>query len=66
VRQQQGGDHIRAIHRLLILDADREDVAGGHDLEVHLVVRPHHAEGLPDAKMEGTSHVLGDMPHEGA
>jgi hypothetical protein len=29
-------------------------------------VRPHHAEGLPDAKMEGTAHALGDMPHEGA
>jgi hypothetical protein len=27
---------------------------------------PHHAEGLPDAKMEGTVHALGDMPPEGA
>jgi hypothetical protein len=23
---------------------------------------PHHAEGLPNAKMEGTTHALGDMP----
>jgi hypothetical protein len=29
-------------------------------------VGPHHTEGLPDAKMEGTAHALGDMPHEGA
>jgi hypothetical protein len=54
------------IHRLLILDTDRDDVAGGHDLEVHLVMGPHHAESLPDAKMEVTAHVLGDMPPEGA
>jgi hypothetical protein len=27
---------------------------------------PHHAESLPDAKMEVTAHVLGDMPPEGA
>jgi hypothetical protein len=25
-------------------------------------VRPHHAEGLPDAKVEGTAHPLGDVP----
>jgi hypothetical protein len=24
-------------------------------------MRPHHAEELPDAKMEGTAHALGDM-----
>jgi hypothetical protein len=23
---------------------------------------PHHAEGLPDAKMEGVTHALEDMP----
>jgi hypothetical protein len=27
---------------------------------------PHHAGDLPDAKMEGTAHALGDMPPEGA
>jgi hypothetical protein len=26
---------------------------------------PHHAEGLPDTMMEGTSHALGDVPPEG-
>jgi hypothetical protein len=29
-------------------------------------VRPHHAEGLPDAKVEGTAHPLEDVPPEGA
>jgi hypothetical protein len=29
-------------------------------------MRPYHAEGLPDAKIEGTAHALGDMPPEGA
>jgi hypothetical protein len=29
-------------------------------------MRSHHAEGLPDAKVEGTAHVLGDVPPEGA
>jgi hypothetical protein len=29
-------------------------------------VQPHHAEGLPDAKVEGTAHLLGDVPPEGA
>jgi hypothetical protein len=29
-------------------------------------VRPHHAKGLPDAKVEGTAHPLGDVPSEGA
>jgi hypothetical protein len=29
-------------------------------------VRPHHAERLPDAKVEGTVHPLGDVPLEGA
>jgi hypothetical protein len=27
---------------------------------------PHHAEGLLDAKVEGTAHALGDVPPEGA
>jgi hypothetical protein len=27
---------------------------------------PHHAEGLLNAKMEGTAHALGDMPPKGA
>jgi hypothetical protein len=27
---------------------------------------PHYAEGLPDAKEEGTTHALGDVPPEGA
>jgi hypothetical protein len=70
VREQEGhevlgkrvsnrsGERVRVIHRLLILDADRDDLAGGHCLEVHLVMGPHHAEGLPD--------VLRDMPPEGA
>jgi hypothetical protein len=31
-----------------------------------MVVGPHHVEGLPDAKMEGTAHAVGDMPPEGA
>jgi hypothetical protein len=29
-------------------------------------VGPHHAEGLPYTKMEGTAHALGDMLPEGA
>jgi hypothetical protein len=28
-------------------------------------MEPHHAEGLPDTKMEGAAHALGDMPPEG-
>jgi hypothetical protein len=29
-------------------------------------VRPHHVERLPDAKVVGTAHPLGDVPPEGA
>jgi hypothetical protein len=28
-------------------------------------MRPHHAEGFPDAKVEGTAHPLGEVPPEG-
>jgi hypothetical protein len=43
------GERICAIHRLLVFNADRDDIARGHDLEVDLVVGRHHAEGLLDA-----------------
>jgi hypothetical protein len=41
----RGGERVRVIHHHLILGADRDDVTGGHGLEVHLVMGPHHAEG---------------------
>jgi hypothetical protein len=41
-----GGECICTVHHHLILDADRDDVARGYDLEVDLVVRRHHAKGL--------------------
>jgi hypothetical protein len=34
-------------------------VAHGNGLEVDLVVGDHHAEGLLDAQVKGTAHVLG-------
>jgi hypothetical protein len=49
----------------LHLQADRDDVARRHGLEVHLVVGPHHAEGLLDAQVKSVTHAPGDMPTEG-
>jgi hypothetical protein len=45
------------LHRRLILDALRDDVARHHGLEVHLVVGPHHAKGLLDAQVKLVTHV---------
>jgi hypothetical protein len=54
------------VHRHLVLDVDREDVARGDSLKVNLVVRSHHAKGLLDAQVKGVAHAPGDMPAEGA
>jgi hypothetical protein len=59
------GKRIYTIHRHLVLDADRDDVARGHGLEVDLVVGRHHAKGLLDAQVKRAVHALGDMPTKG-
>jgi hypothetical protein len=41
-------------------------VAHGNGLEVDLVVGDHHTEGLLDAQVKGTAHVLGNVLAEGA
>jgi hypothetical protein len=41
-------------------------VAFRHGLEVNLVVGPHHAEGLLDAKAQSAAHAPRDVPAEGA
>jgi hypothetical protein len=61
-----GGEHIYTVHRYLVLNAIRDDVAQGDGLEVDLVVRCHHTERLLDPQMKGAAHALGDMPAEGA
>jgi hypothetical protein len=45
------------LHRRLVLDALRDDVARRHGLEVHLVVGPHHAKGLLDAQVKRATHA---------
>jgi hypothetical protein len=54
------------LHRHLILDAIRDDVARRHGLEVHLIVGPHHTEGLLDAQVKRAAHAPRDMPTKGA
>jgi hypothetical protein len=41
-------ERVRTVHRHLVVDTDRGDVARGDGLEVDLVVGSHHAEGLLD------------------
>jgi hypothetical protein len=59
-------ERVRTVHRHLIVDTDRNDVAHGNGLEVDLVVGDHHTEGLLDAQVKGTAHVLGNVLAEGA
>jgi hypothetical protein len=54
------------LHCRFILNALRDDVAFRHGLEVDLLVGPHHAEGLLDAKAQRTAHAPRDVPAEGA
>jgi hypothetical protein len=54
------------VHRHLVLDADRDDIARGDSLEVDLVVGRHHAKGLLDAQVRGAANAPGNMPAEGA
>jgi hypothetical protein len=54
-----------ALHRHFVFDTDWDNVARRHGLEVHLVVGPHHAEGLLDAQVKGAAHTPRDMPAEG-
>jgi hypothetical protein len=61
-----GSERICTVHRYLILDTDRHDVARAYDLEVDLVVGCHHAKGLLDTQMKGAALVLGDVPAKGA
>jgi hypothetical protein len=58
--------HVRMVHRHLVIDADRDNIARGDSLEVDLLVGRHHAKGLLDAQVKSTAHVLGDVPAEGA
>jgi hypothetical protein len=61
-----GGERVRAVHRHLIFDANRDDVACGYSLEVHLEMGRHHTKSLLDAQVQGAVHALGDMLVEGA
>jgi hypothetical protein len=48
-REDVGGrssERIRTVHRHLIIDTDRNDIARGNGLEVDLVVGRHHAEAF--------------------
>jgi hypothetical protein len=45
------------LHCHFILDALRDDVAFRHGLKVYLLVGPHHAEGLLDAKVQSATHA---------
>jgi hypothetical protein len=56
---------VRALHRHFVFNADRNDVARRHDHEVHLIVGPHHAEGLLDAQVKRAAHASGNIPTEG-
>jgi hypothetical protein len=61
----RSGERVRAVHRHLVVDADRDDVARGDGLEVDLVVGGHHAESLLDTQVMGATHTPGDVPTEG-
>jgi hypothetical protein len=43
-----------------------DDVTLRHSLEVDLVMRSHHSDGLLDAEVQGLAHAPGDVPAEGA
>jgi hypothetical protein len=61
-----GSERICMVHRHLVLDANRDDVARGYGLKVDLLVGHHHAKGLLDAQVKGAAHALGDVLVEGA
>jgi hypothetical protein len=48
----RSGECVHAVHRHLIVDADREDIARGNGLEVDLVMRSHHTEGFLDTQVK--------------
>jgi hypothetical protein len=42
----RSGERVHTVHRHLVVDADRDDVARGNGLEVDLLMRIHHVEGF--------------------
>jgi hypothetical protein len=62
----RSGERVRAVHRHLVVDADKDDVARRDGLEVNLVVGSHYAESLLDTQVKGVAHAPGDVPTEGA
>ena len=52
---------LHSSHRVISLDTRRDDVACRHPLEVHDVVRRHHAKGPLNAEAEGTFETLGHL-----
>jgi hypothetical protein len=61
----RSGERVRTVHHLLIVDADRNDVACGNGLEVDLVVGGHHAKGFLNSQVKGAAHAPGNVPTEG-
>jgi hypothetical protein len=62
----RSSERVRTVHRHLVIDTDRNDVARGNGLEVDLVVGIHHAEGFLNPQVKGAAHALGNVPAEGA
>jgi hypothetical protein len=62
----RSGERVHVVHRHLVVDTDRDDIARGDGLEVDLLMRSHHAEGFLDTQVKGAAHALGDVPGEGA
>jgi hypothetical protein len=46
------GVRVRMVHRLLVVDADKNDVACGNGLDVDLVVGGHHTKGFLNSQVK--------------
>ena len=56
---------LHSSHRIISLDARRDDVSCHHPLEVHDVVRRRHPEGLLDTEAEGILEAFGHPAAQG-
>jgi hypothetical protein len=61
----RSSERVHVVHRHLVVDTDRDDIARGDGLEIDLVVRSYHTEGILDTQVKGAAHALGDVPAEG-
>jgi hypothetical protein len=61
----RSGERVHTVHRHLVVDAERDNIARRDGLEIDLVVGSHHAEGFLNTQVKGTAHALGNVPAKG-